>query len=96
MRHQSNGQGESGLARGRRAAGDIRWWQDDCVVYCHHEPPLSDPSQQMWVGLFEGIDVDTVMLSGICKGNFPGQLERREANNVRRKCGFRFHAAYWG
>ena len=65
-------------------------------MHCHHEPPPPDPPQQMRVRLLEGVDVDTVMFSGICEGNFPGQLERRETGDAGRKCGFRFHAAYKG
>jgi len=78
---------------GRRG---VRRRQDDRVVHCHHEPPLPDSLQQMCVDSLEGVDVDTVMLSGISEGDLPGQLELREAGDVGRKCERFFHAAYRG
>ena len=87
--------GKSGLARGRRAAGDVQRRQNDRVVHCHHEPPLPDPLQQMRVSPLESVDVDAVMLSSIGEGDLPGQLEWRETDDAGRKCEeFRFHAAH--
>ena len=82
MRHQSNGQRESELARDRRATGAVWWRQDDRVVYCDHEPPPPDPFQQVRVSFLEGVNMDAVVVGGIRERNLPSQLEWREAGDA--------------
>jgi hypothetical protein len=79
MRQQSNGQGESELARGRRA---VRWWQHNRVVHRHHKPPPPDPFQQVRVSFLEGVNMDAVVVGGIRERNLPSQLEWREAGDA--------------